>query len=431
MGREGVRGYVGVCKVHRAELQRLRRAPARGGGRGTAGVRRARALPHVLRPRIRAQRGRGGASTASVTSTPPRRRSPGRTSTGSTRSRAWRWCCSRAARSAAASRAIARSLAADDAGPEGRRRSCGAGCLPAQVEIALAAGDLDTARQPRGRAGPDRRRPPQRGLGRGRAHRQGRRAAPRGRGTPGAIALLDPAWRGWQEADVPYEAARARQLLGRPTRSTVTTSRRGSSGAPRDRCSSDWVRSATSTRSPSCSARRRQATGVGESPARSCSPTSSARPTSCRSWATRTGRTAARGTTRRCGRRSRSTTATWSATPATGSSSRSTTPGRAIDAQRSLASSARSPTNARDHGFARGAHRAAHRRGDRGRRRLSGQRSARRRAHRRARRTGRDPGVRRDRRSRPLGARFRRRRRASRAQGCAEAAGAVHTIDWR
>jgi class 3 adenylate cyclase len=213
MGREGVRGYVGVCKVHRAELQRLRGALPEAedeARRACEELERFHMFPdlgfaHNEVGEVRLRLGDLDAAEEAFTRAHEYGFNPQpglalvRLARGDVR---------------AASRAIARSLAADDLGPEGSAAVVRGRLLPAQVEIALAAGDVDTAHSAADELAL---------IAADHVSVVWDAAARTARGAvllyegdaPGAIALLEPAWRGWQQADVPYEAARARVLLGR------------------------------------------------------------------------------------------------------------------------------------------------------------------------------------------------------------------------
>ena len=90
--------------------------------------------------------------------------------------------------------------------------------LPAAVEIALAAGDVDDARRTCARAGADRRRLRHRGAGRDGGARA-RRGRAGGRTTPqAALGPLRRAFRVWHEVGAPYIAARLRLLIARACR---------------------------------------------------------------------------------------------------------------------------------------------------------------------------------------------------------------------
>lgn len=111
-------------------------------------------------------------------------------------------------RTEAAATALRRSLAEQTGDRMARAR-----ILPAQVEVSLAASDLETARTATGELEAI-------------AHDYGtpalRAAAAQARGavrlaegeTPGALGELRAAWRIWQELDMPYEVACVRRLMG-------------------------------------------------------------------------------------------------------------------------------------------------------------------------------------------------------------------------
>jgi tetratricopeptide (TPR) repeat protein len=148
MGREGVHGYVGVCKVHRAELHRLR------GALPEAEDEARRACEELERFHMFADLGFAHNEVGEV-----RLRVGDLDAAEEAFARAHEYGFNPQPGLAllllargevdAAARAIARSLAADDAGPDGAAAVVRGRLLPAQVEIALAAGDLDTARAAR------------------------------------------------------------------------------------------------------------------------------------------------------------------------------------------------------------------------------------------------------------------------------------------
>jgi len=112
-----------------------------------------------------------------------------------------------------AAASIAGALASTPKGTEGDLLNRGH-LLPAQIEIALARGDLDTAREAIAelqRVEETYDSPAWEAMlltWRGAlAHAEGDAAS--------AVTPLDRAWRLWQTVDLPYEAGRARELLGR------------------------------------------------------------------------------------------------------------------------------------------------------------------------------------------------------------------------
>lgn len=85
--------------------------------------------------------------------------------------------------------------------------------LPAQVEIALASGDLETARAATEELEHVAAMYERVAWGAGALASRGAVLLAEGEPTKAAV-VLDRAWRLWQEIDLPYESARARTLLG-------------------------------------------------------------------------------------------------------------------------------------------------------------------------------------------------------------------------
>ncbi|MFP5333534.1 MAG: hypothetical protein ACLGHX_14380 [Acidimicrobiia bacterium] len=216
MQRESLSGYTGVCRVHRAELSRLRGAWDR------AEEEARRACVELERHRLLTDVGLAYTEVGEV-----RRHRGDLTAAEEAYSRAYEFgwdpqpglallYLARGEVDKAWS-SIERSLAAADAvagseqiapNPLARSR-----LLPAAVEIALAKGDIATARAAADELDQIARSHP--GAAR-EAHAftaRGRVALSAGDSTS-AITALDRAWRTWQELSVPYESARARQLMG-------------------------------------------------------------------------------------------------------------------------------------------------------------------------------------------------------------------------
>ena len=127
---------------------------------------------------------------------------------GATRSRAWRCCGWRRARSTPPRRRSAASSTRPRTSPRAR------GCCRPYVEIMLAAGDIDAAARRRRRAGGDRRdASTRRCCARVAAQAQGAVLLAEG-DARAALARCAGAWTAWQELEAPYEAARARVLIG-------------------------------------------------------------------------------------------------------------------------------------------------------------------------------------------------------------------------
>ena len=282
--------------------------PSGGGGgrrrRLGAGRAGARAGHDRARARTRPRRRRPTGSTPSATSDDsgatsraPRPRSARRTRAVGRRSRRSRSSGSPRARSRPPRRpSTPRSPTRRGTAGPGRR------LLPAQVEIAIAAGDVAAGARRRRRA----RRPsspgyPSPALEAGRQVALGRVLLAEGDAV-GAARELRSAVKGWREVGAPYEVARAQALLSRALRAldddddadlelhaaldefrrlgARTRPRGGRAGAPRRRGS------------PERAAARRAG--------RSCSPTSSARRASPRRSATSPGSASCAGTTTCC-----------------------------------------------------------------------------------------------------------------------------------
>ena len=137
--RLDVTGFPGACRIHRAELMRMRGDWRR---RRRWRIAACDELHDFERTSPRAGTTRSARSVVGrETSRPPRRRTRGRTSSGAILSRALRCSALRRGRRDAAVAGITRALAETEE-PLARMRR-----LPAQVEIAVAANDLKTARE--------------------------------------------------------------------------------------------------------------------------------------------------------------------------------------------------------------------------------------------------------------------------------------------
>ncbi len=174
--------------------------------------------------------------------------------------------------------------------------------LPAQVEIAIAAGDPATARASTEELGEISAAYDSPALRASKHDSWGRVLLAEG-DAEDAIRELRSAIGHWRDVGAPYEVARDRWFWPRRCSGLDEMTRRTWSFKRRGRTSIAWEPSAT---------RRRRTTPFelpprGESPRplptrRSCSPTSSPRPTSPRPWATRPGSTLCAGTMTACAR---------------------------------------------------------------------------------------------------------------------------------
>ncbi len=216
MRRESIRGYSGVCRVHRAELKRMRGAWAEAEQEARL------ACDELERYRLMAEVGYAHAEVGEV-----RRHMGDLTGAEEAFTQAYQYgwdpqpglALLQAAKGeideAAAS--LTRSLDAlsetADGGatvndPFGR-----AGLLPALVEIALLRDDLDTARAATAELEEIATQYP--GAAREAAALSARGSLLLREGeAEQAIGVLDRAWRKWQDISLPYESARARLELG-------------------------------------------------------------------------------------------------------------------------------------------------------------------------------------------------------------------------
>jgi class 3 adenylate cyclase len=217
MRRESIRGYTGVCRVHKAELARLR-------GSWAEAEREARlACDELERYRLMAEVGYAHSEVGEV------RRYMGDLAGAEeafTRAYEYGWdpqpglALLHLARGEVeeATSSISRSLAALEEVRDGGRAVEDpfgrAFLLPAVVEIALAGDDMATARAAADKLEEIARDHP--GVAREASALAARGAVLLKDNEPEeAISALDRAWRLWQEISLPYESARARLLLGR------------------------------------------------------------------------------------------------------------------------------------------------------------------------------------------------------------------------
>ena len=160
----------GRCRVHRAEILRLRGSCARGGAGSPAGLRGAASLP-APRVRVAADRTWPHPPAPGRHRRARRRRSARRTRSGGTRSPASPWCTWPGATSPLAAESIRDALEhplsvpSKELPPHTELRR--APLFEAQVEIAVAAGDAG-----RGRRGSRRARAHRRGVRKQGARRQ-------------------------------------------------------------------------------------------------------------------------------------------------------------------------------------------------------------------------------------------------------------------
>lgn len=214
MRRRAISGYRGVCRVHRAELKRL------GGAWAEAESEARLACDELTSWRLldgvgfanyeigEVRLGMGdlkGAESAFATAheyghTPQPGLSLLLLAQGDVKQ---------------AAQSIARAL------QDGKDRSVGTkdllgltGLLPAQVEIALASGDLETARTAAEELASIAARYESDAIQAAALTAQGAVELASG-AHHDAVATLDKAWRLWHELDIPYQSARARLLLGR------------------------------------------------------------------------------------------------------------------------------------------------------------------------------------------------------------------------
>ena len=217
MQRESLQGYTGVCRVHRAELKRLR-------GAWSEAEQEARlACDELEKYRLMFEVGYAYSEVGEV-----RLHMGDVPAAEEAFNRAYQYgwdpqpglaylLLAKGEADEAAS-SLSHSLAALDgvagaetgtSDPFGRAR-----LLPAAVDIALHRGDLDTARAATAELEDLSEEYP--GVARQATALTARGAVLLHEGEPGkAIVLLDKAWRIWQQISLPYEGARARVLLGR------------------------------------------------------------------------------------------------------------------------------------------------------------------------------------------------------------------------
>ena len=278
-GRD-ITGFPGVCRIHRAWSCACAESGRRPSSRQSRRAPSCATTTSPSRPPATTRSARSGAGAA--ISPPPRRRTRWLATSAVSRSLVSRCCGSHRGKVEAAARAIRRELEREELDPLSRARR-----LPAQVEIALAAGEIKRARDAADELEQiadaymvrNRRTPAHEGAVRlARGQIQPRRSAT-GRARPSLRAARDT----WAKVGAPYETSHARLLLGLAYRSD------GDEEAARDELTAarrgfeqPWAPSSTSSARRSCSEKR------GRS-ARSCSPTSSTRRGSWRRWARTSG----------------------------------------------------------------------------------------------------------------------------------------------
>lgn len=214
MQRESISGYTGVCQVHRAELSRLRGSWAEAEDQARRACEELErhhmmfdvGLAHAEVGEVRRHMGdlRGAEEAFTRAYEFGWDPQPGRALLELARGEideAW----SSIERSLAEQDAVAGSASVSN--PLGRSV-----LLPAAVEIALARGDHAAARA----AADELEQIAETHPG---ASRESQALTARGRvlvaaGDAAAVTVLDRAWRRWQDLGLPYESARARQLLG-------------------------------------------------------------------------------------------------------------------------------------------------------------------------------------------------------------------------
>ena len=216
MRRQAVGGYPGVCRVHRAELKRLRGAWSEAEQEARYACQElekfhimdAVGFAHYEVGEVRLHMGDLAAAEEAFDRAYEYGRDP---QPGLALLLLARGEVEEAASSIA--RSLGEGTAEEIAMDEPRDVLSRARILPAQVEIALAAGDLDTARaateQLEEIAGQFQSPALEA------AALTARGAVLLQDGEPAeAVPALDRAWRRWREIELPYESARARMLLG-------------------------------------------------------------------------------------------------------------------------------------------------------------------------------------------------------------------------
>ena len=201
--------YTGECLVHRAEVMQHHGKLAGRPRRGRAGLGAVRAA-HRGKPVVGERRpgtGRARCIACSETPLPPRPPTVRRAVSVGSPSPVSPCCGSRKATSHAASASIRRALGETS---EPARR---AGLLPACVEIMLAAGELEEARDASRELEEIASSHPSEMLAAMVAHARGAVLLAGGDAWAALVALRH-AGRVWQELGAPYEAARARVLVG-------------------------------------------------------------------------------------------------------------------------------------------------------------------------------------------------------------------------
>ena len=239
--RQSLSGFPGVCRIHRAEVAAVGGAWDRAEQELDRATDRARRLQRDADPGRRATT--RSATSAGCAATSPAPRTALREAHARGRSPQPALALVRLAEGKRKA-----ALNGDQRGASPRRRGTAGrapGCCPAQVEIAVAAGDLDARAHGRRRAERDRSRSTRR-----------RRSWPAGRSpwaascSPRATRMaagraLRAAIKGWREVGSPYEVARARALLARACARSTTPTTPTSSCAPRSTSSSGSARGST------------------------------------------------------------------------------------------------------------------------------------------------------------------------------------------
>lgn len=215
MQRQSVSGYPGICRVHRAELKRLH------GEWGEAAEEAEAARIELERFHLLDAVGFAHYELGEL-----RRRSGDLAEAEESFMRAFEYgwdpqpglALTLLAKGEAeeAERSIVRSLGDDTAGTS-RPLPVLAGLLPARVTIALARGDVESARIAAARLGEIANIYQSTAVVAASAAAGGAVALAEGRHRE-AVDLLESAWRGWNEIGLPYEAAETRVMLGRAHR---------------------------------------------------------------------------------------------------------------------------------------------------------------------------------------------------------------------